>query len=58
MRGPGIFGDATINWIITPAVLNEFAESEGILVMRDRQSAAIIWLQVAKLLNENIGGAL
>uniref|UniRef100_A0A4W3JB69 Adhesion G-protein coupled receptor V1 n=1 Tax=Callorhinchus milii TaxID=7868 RepID=A0A4W3JB69_CALMI len=51
VRGPGIFGDATINWIITPAVLNEFAETEGTFVMRDRQSAATIWLQV---LDDNI----
>uniref|UniRef100_UPI00398F1058 adhesion G-protein coupled receptor V1 isoform X2 n=1 Tax=Pristiophorus japonicus TaxID=55135 RepID=UPI00398F1058 len=45
VRGPGIFGEVTVNWIITPALLNEFVETGGTLLMRDRQSSATILLQ-------------
>ncbi|XP_078413685.1 adhesion G-protein coupled receptor V1 [Cetorhinus maximus] len=45
VRGPGIFGEVTINWIITPAFRDEFVETGGALLMRDRQSSATILLQ-------------
>ncbi|XP_051876623.1 adhesion G-protein coupled receptor V1 [Pristis pectinata] len=48
VRGPGVFGDVTVNWIIIPASLNEFAEVSGTVFMRDRQSSATILLQAIK----------
>ncbi|XP_032873159.1 adhesion G-protein coupled receptor V1 [Amblyraja radiata] len=45
VRGPGNVGDVTVNWIIFPAVLNEFAEMSGTVFMRDRQATATILLQ-------------
>ncbi|XP_067885769.1 adhesion G-protein coupled receptor V1 [Heterodontus francisci] len=45
VRGPGIFGEVTVNWIIIPAFLNEFVETSGALLMRDRQSSATILIQ-------------
>ncbi|XP_059825311.1 adhesion G-protein coupled receptor V1 [Hypanus sabinus] len=46
VRGPGIFGDVTVNWIIVPASLNEFEEVSGTVSFHDRQSSATILLQV------------
>ncbi|XP_075449203.1 adhesion G-protein coupled receptor V1 isoform X3 [Ascaphus truei] len=45
VRGPGIFGEVTVHWNITPAYLVEFVETSGTLTMRDRQSAAVVILQ-------------
>ncbi|XP_067838274.1 adhesion G-protein coupled receptor V1 [Heptranchias perlo] len=45
VRGPGIFGEVTVKWIISPAFQNEFAETGGTLLMRDRQSSATILIQ-------------
>ncbi|XP_029429217.1 adhesion G-protein coupled receptor V1 [Rhinatrema bivittatum] len=45
VRGPGIFGEITVFWNITPPLLKEFAETSGSLKMQDRQSAAIILLE-------------
>ncbi|XP_075693474.1 adhesion G-protein coupled receptor V1 [Rhinoderma darwinii] len=45
IRGPGIFGDVTVYWNITPAYSNEFVETSGMLTLRDRQSNAIVILQ-------------
>ncbi|XP_071995626.1 adhesion G-protein coupled receptor V1 isoform X3 [Engystomops pustulosus] len=45
IRGPGIFGDVTVYWNITPAHANEFVETSGMLTLRDRQSAAIVIIQ-------------
>ncbi|XP_031463513.1 adhesion G-protein coupled receptor V1-like, partial [Phasianus colchicus] len=44
-RGPGIFGEVTIHWNITPPHHTEFAEISGTLTMRDRQSAAVVLIQ-------------
>ncbi|XP_058231364.1 adhesion G-protein coupled receptor V1 isoform X3 [Hemibagrus wyckioides] len=44
VRGPGIFGEIEIYWNITPAVIGEFLENSGKVIMRDRQSAATIQL--------------
>lgn len=46
VRGPGIFGEVTVNWNITPPLQKEFAEISGTLTMRDRQSAAVVLIQV------------
>lgn len=51
VRGPGNVGDVTVNWIIIPAVLNEFAEMSGTVFMRDRQASATILLQVLETRN-------
>ncbi|KFP45759.1 G-protein coupled receptor 98, partial [Chlamydotis macqueenii] len=45
IRGPGIFGEVTIYWNITPPHHTEFVETSGILTMRDRQSAAVVLIQ-------------
>ncbi|XP_056394317.1 adhesion G-protein coupled receptor V1 isoform X2 [Hyla sarda] len=45
IRGPGIFGDVTVYWNITPANPHEFLETSGMLTLRDRQSAAIVIIQ-------------
>ncbi|XP_043920117.1 adhesion G-protein coupled receptor V1 [Protopterus annectens] len=45
-RGPGIFGEITVYWNITPPLQNEFVEISGRVLMKDRQSAATILLQV------------
>ncbi|OCU02316.1 adhesion G-protein coupled receptor V1 [Xenopus laevis] len=45
VRGPGIFGEITVYWNITPAYENEFLEVTGSLIMRDRQSAAVVLIQ-------------
>nr|XP_033775700.1 adhesion G-protein coupled receptor V1 [Geotrypetes seraphini] len=45
VRGPGIFGEITVLWNITPPHVKEFAEISGSLTMRDRQSAAVVLLQ-------------
>ncbi|OXB72852.1 UNVERIFIED_CONTAM: hypothetical protein H355_000852 [Colinus virginianus] len=44
-RGPGIFGEITIYWNITPPHHTEFTEISGTLTMRDRQSAAVVLIQ-------------
>lgn len=46
VRGPGIFGEVTVSWNITPPHQKEFAEISGTLTMRDRQSAAVVLIQV------------
>ncbi|XP_015282612.1 PREDICTED: G-protein coupled receptor 98 [Gekko japonicus] len=45
VRGPGIFGEVTVSWNITPPHQKEFAEISGTLTMRDRQSAAVVLIQ-------------
>uniref|UniRef100_K7FWY2 Adhesion G protein-coupled receptor V1 n=1 Tax=Pelodiscus sinensis TaxID=13735 RepID=K7FWY2_PELSI len=45
VRGPGIFGEVTVSWNITPPLQKEFAEISGTLMMRDKQSAAIVLIQ-------------
>ncbi|NWI09710.1 GPR98 protein, partial [Crypturellus soui] len=45
VRGPGIFGEIKVYWNITPPHHKEFAEVSGTLIMRDRQSAAVVLLQ-------------
>ncbi|XP_066512530.1 adhesion G-protein coupled receptor V1-like [Hoplias malabaricus] len=45
VRGPGIFGEIEIYWNITPVVADEFLETSGRVLMRDRQSAATIQLK-------------
>ncbi|XP_053555694.1 LOW QUALITY PROTEIN: adhesion G-protein coupled receptor V1 [Bombina bombina] len=45
VRGPGIFGEVTVYWNITPAHLGEFVELSGKVTMRDRQSAAVVVIQ-------------
>ncbi|XP_015216090.2 adhesion G-protein coupled receptor V1 isoform X1 [Lepisosteus oculatus] len=45
VRGPGIFGEITVYWNITPPIASEFEETSGKVVMRDRQSAATIRIQ-------------
>ncbi|XP_053337317.1 adhesion G-protein coupled receptor V1 [Clarias gariepinus] len=44
VRGPGIFGEIEVYWNITPAIISEFVEISGKVIMRDRQSAATIQL--------------
>ncbi|XP_077203699.1 adhesion G-protein coupled receptor V1 isoform X3 [Paroedura picta] len=44
-RGPGIFGEVTVSWNITPPHQKEFADISGTLTMRDRQSAAVVLIQ-------------
>ncbi|KAK1176563.1 adhesion G-protein coupled receptor V1-like [Acipenser oxyrinchus oxyrinchus] len=51
VRGPGIFGEITVYWNITPPIATEFEETSGMLIMRDRQSAATIQL---KALDDNV----
>ncbi|KAM4808264.1 adhesion G-protein coupled receptor V1 [Rhinophrynus dorsalis] len=51
VRGPGIFGEVTVHWNITPAHYSEFVEVSGILTMRDKQSAAVVIIQAV---NDNI----
>lgn len=46
VRGPGIFGKLTVSWNITPPKKKEFAEISGTLTMKDRQSAAVVLIQV------------
>ncbi|GAB0206124.1 adhesion G-protein coupled receptor V1 [Grus japonensis] len=46
IRGPGIFGEIIIYWNITPPHHTEFIETSGTLTMRDRQSAAVVLIQV------------
>ncbi|XP_074850311.1 adhesion G-protein coupled receptor V1 [Carettochelys insculpta] len=45
VRGPGIFGQLTVYWNITPPLQKEFAEISGTLTMRDKQSAAVVLIQ-------------
>ncbi|XP_073480601.1 adhesion G-protein coupled receptor V1 isoform X2 [Aquarana catesbeiana] len=45
IRGPGIFGEVTVYWNITPAYTSEFVETSGMVTLRDRQSAAVISIQ-------------
>ncbi|XP_060091685.1 adhesion G-protein coupled receptor V1 isoform X3 [Heteronotia binoei] len=45
VRGPGIFGEVTVSWNITPPHRKEFSEISGTLTMRDRQSAAVVVIQ-------------
>eukprot|EP00064_Thunnus_orientalis_P005520 superscaffoldBa00000542_g5534 len=45
VRGPGVFGEVQVYWNITPAVVSEFKEISGIVIMRDRQSVATITLK-------------
>ncbi|KAM4707152.1 adhesion G-protein coupled receptor V1 [Discoglossus pictus] len=51
VRGPGIFGEVTVFWNITPSYLNKFVEVSGSLTMRDMQSAAIVVIQAV---NNNV----
>ncbi|NXK95299.1 GPR98 protein, partial [Formicarius rufipectus] len=44
-RGPGIFGEIIIYWNITPPHHTEFIELSGTLIMRDKQSAAVVLIQ-------------
>lgn len=50
IRGPVISGEVTVSWRIVPPSLEEFAETSGKLTMRDGQSAAIVVIQVSRLL--------
>ncbi|KAJ7335780.1 hypothetical protein JRQ81_013721, partial [Phrynocephalus forsythii] len=45
VRGPGILGELTISWNITPPEKKEFVEISGTLTMKDRQSAAVVLIQ-------------
>ncbi|XP_075069096.1 adhesion G-protein coupled receptor V1 [Mixophyes fleayi] len=45
IRGPGIFGEVTVYWNITPAHLSEFVEVSGMVTLKDRQSAAVVNIQ-------------
>ncbi|ETE65236.1 G-protein coupled receptor 98, partial [Ophiophagus hannah] len=45
VRGPGIFGEITVSWIITSPDQKEFADVSGTVTMRDQQSAAVILIQ-------------
>ncbi|XP_060617754.2 adhesion G-protein coupled receptor V1 isoform X2 [Anolis sagrei] len=45
VRGPGISGEITVFWNITPPDKKEFAEISGNFTMRDKQSAAIVMIQ-------------
>ncbi|XP_018414734.1 PREDICTED: G-protein coupled receptor 98, partial [Nanorana parkeri] len=45
VRGPGIFGEVTVYWDITPAYTREFVETSGMVTLRDRQSAAVLIIQ-------------
>ncbi|XP_063820072.1 adhesion G-protein coupled receptor V1 [Pseudophryne corroboree] len=45
VRGPGIFGEVTVYWNITPAYLSEFVEVSGMVTLKDRQSAAVVHIQ-------------
>ncbi|XP_061478182.1 adhesion G-protein coupled receptor V1 isoform X3 [Rhineura floridana] len=45
VRGPGIFGEVTVSWNITPPDQKEFAEISGSVMMKDRQSSAVILIQ-------------
>lgn len=49
VRGPGIFGEVTVSWNLTPPVQKEFAEISGTLTMRDGQSTATVLIQVCTL---------
>lgn len=51
VRGPGIFGEIEIFWNISAAADTEFEETSGKVIMKDRQSAAIIQLKVKLLGN-------
>lgn len=46
VRGPAVFGEVQVYWNITPAVVSEFEEISGVVIMRDRQSVANIILKV------------
>uniref|UniRef100_A0A8C9WGZ3 Adhesion G-protein coupled receptor V1 n=1 Tax=Scleropages formosus TaxID=113540 RepID=A0A8C9WGZ3_SCLFO len=46
VRGPGIFGEIMVYWNISPVVYSEFEETAGVVIMRDKQSAATIRLKV------------
>lgn len=43
-----MFGEVQVYWNITPAVFSEFEVLSGTVTMRDRQSDAIVTLQVPK----------
>uniref|UniRef100_A0A8C4S4U8 Adhesion G-protein coupled receptor V1 n=1 Tax=Erpetoichthys calabaricus TaxID=27687 RepID=A0A8C4S4U8_ERPCA len=45
VRGPGIYGEITVFWNITPSVSTEFEETSGSITMRNQQSAATIRLK-------------
>ncbi|XP_053146642.1 adhesion G-protein coupled receptor V1 isoform X4 [Hemicordylus capensis] len=45
VRGPGISGEVTVFWNITPPDKMEFAEISGSLIMKDKQSAAVVIIQ-------------
>ncbi|KAH0628079.1 hypothetical protein JD844_008789 [Phrynosoma platyrhinos] len=51
VRGPGIIGEVTVSWNITPHDQKEFAEISGTFTMRHRQSAAVVIIQA---LDDNI----
>ena len=50
IRGPAISGEVTVSWRIVPPSLEEFVETSGKLTMRDGQSAAVVVIQVPRLL--------
>ncbi|XP_075398780.1 adhesion G-protein coupled receptor V1 [Tenrec ecaudatus] len=45
IRGPGIWGEVTVYWNISPPSEGVFVETSGKLTMRDGQSAAIVVIQ-------------
>ncbi|XP_039615272.1 adhesion G-protein coupled receptor V1 [Polypterus senegalus] len=45
LRGPGIYGEITVFWNITPSVSSEFEETSGFITMKNQQSAATIRLK-------------
>ncbi|XP_045141134.1 adhesion G-protein coupled receptor V1 [Echinops telfairi] len=51
IRGPGIWGEVTVYWRISPPSKGEFVETSGELTMRDGQSAAVVIIQT---LNDDI----
>lgn len=46
VRGPGISGETTVSWEISPPSVGEFAETSGQLTMQDGQSEATVVIQV------------
>ncbi|XP_065821533.1 adhesion G-protein coupled receptor V1 [Labrus bergylta] len=45
VRGPGVFGEVQVYWNITPAVVSEFEAISGTVILRDRESTAMIILK-------------
>uniref|UniRef100_A0A3Q3GBS3 Adhesion G-protein coupled receptor V1 n=1 Tax=Labrus bergylta TaxID=56723 RepID=A0A3Q3GBS3_9LABR len=51
VRGPGVFGEVQVYWNITPAVMSEFEAISGTVILRDRESTAMI---ILKALDDNL----